>query len=119
MDASATPNDSAGVLASVFASAVDGILVIDAHGRIEAVNPAAERLFGYTAAEMLGRNVNILMPSTYHEEHDGYLQRYLAGGSARIIGIGREVTGRRRDGATFPLHLSVGEMMLAGERKFT
>jgi two-component system sensor kinase FixL len=104
---------------SIVESAVDGIVVIDASGRIEALNPAAERLFGYTEAEILGRNVSMLMPSPYREEHDGYLARYLREGQARIIGIGREVTGLRRDGTTFPLHLSVGEMVADGERKFT
>jgi PAS domain S-box-containing protein len=111
--------DSNERLRTVIDSAVDGIIVIDARGRIEAFNRAAERLFGYAAAEVTGRNVNVLMPSPYHEEHDGYLSRYLATGEARIIGIGREVTGRHRDGATFPLHLSVGEMSIDGERKFT
>ena len=104
---------------SVIDSAVDGIIVIDGEGRIEAFNRGAERLFGYRAFEVLGRNVKILMPSPYHEEHDGYLGRYLATGTATIIGIGREVTGRRHDGTTFPLHLSVGEMSIAGEPKFT
>jgi PAS domain S-box-containing protein len=100
-------------------SAVDGIIAIDAHGRIEAFNPAAERLFGYAADEVRGRNVDMLMPSPYREEHDTYLSRYLATGRAKIIGSGREVQGRRKDGSTFPLHLSVGEMTIDGERKFT
>ncbi len=104
---------------AVIASAVDGIVVIDARGRIEAFNPAAERLFGYTEREILGRNVTVLMPSPYREEHDGYLSRYLDTNMAKIIGIGREVTGLRRDGTVFPLHLSVGEMSIGGERKFT
>ena len=104
---------------SIVESAVDAIVVIDARGRIEAFNPAAERLFGYGEREVVGRNVSMLMPSPYHEEHDGYLARYLETGVQRIIGIGREVTGLRRDGTTFPLHLSVGEMTIGGERKFT
>jgi len=100
-------------------SAVDGILVIDRHGRIEAFNPAAERLFGYTEREVMGHNVDMLMPSPYREEHDHYLSRYMATGRAKIIGIGREVTGRRHDGTTFPLHLAVGEISMAGQSKFT
>jgi two-component system sensor kinase FixL len=104
---------------TIIESAVDAIIVIDGRGRVEAFNPAAERLFGYTDHEAVGQNVSMLMPSPYHEEHDGYLERYLREGKARIIGVGREVTGRRRDGSTFPLHLSVGEMSVAGQRKFT
>jgi len=100
-------------------SAVDGIIVIDAHGRVEAFNRAAERLFGYAAQEVTGHNVDMLMPSPYREEHDSYLSRYLATGRAKIIGVGREVQGRRKDGTTFPLHLSVGEITIQGERKFT
>ena len=106
-------------LDTIINTAVDGIIVIDAHGRVEAFNPAAERLFAYRQAEILGRNVNLLMPSPYRDEHDGYLARYLATGRAKIIGAGREVAGLRKDGTTFPLHLSVGEMIIAGERKFT
>jgi two-component system sensor kinase FixL len=103
----------------VIDSAVDGIIVIDKYGRVESFNPSAERLFGYEAGEVLGRNVDMLMPSPYKEEHDTYLARYLATGRAKIIGIGREVLGLRKDGTTFPLHLSVGEITIAGERKFT
>ena len=104
---------------AVIDSAVDGIIVIDAHGRVEGFNPAAERLFGYAAAEVLGRNVDMLMPSPYREEHDSYLSRYLATGRAKIIGSGREVQGLRKDGSTFPLHLSVGQITIGGERRFT
>ena len=104
---------------SVIDSAVDGIIVIDVKGCIESFNPAAERLFGYSEADVLGKNVNILMPSPYHEEHDAYMSRYLRTGEKKIIGIGREVNGLRRDGTTFPLRLSVGEMNVNGERKFT
>ncbi len=111
--------DSNERLRSIIDSAVDGIVVIDTKGRIEAFNHAAQRLFGYPASEVMGRNISMLMPSPYHEEHDGYLSRYLATGTAKIIGIGREVTGRRRDGSSFPLHLAVGEMTIGGETKFT
>ena len=104
---------------SVIDAAVDGIIVIDAKGRIEAFNRGAERLFGYRALDVIGHNVNVLMPSPYQEEHDAYLSRYLETGVPHIIGKGREVTGLRKDGTTFPLHLSVGEMTIAGERKFT
>jgi len=104
---------------SIVESAVDGIIVIDDRGCIEAFNPAAERLFGYSAPEVIGRNVNMLMPSPYHEEHDGYLHRYLDTGAKKIIGIGREVTGKRKDGSRFPLHLAVGETSVDGTRKFT
>jgi PAS domain S-box-containing protein len=111
--------DSNERLRSIIDSAVDGIVVIDAKGRIEAFNRGAERLFGYLQSDVMGQNVSMLAPPPYHEEHDSYLARYLATDEPRIIGIGREVTGRRRDGTTFPLHLSVGEMSIGGERKFT
>ena len=104
---------------AIVESAVDGVVVIDARGHVEAFNPAAERLFGYAADEVVGQNVNVLMPAPYHEEHDSYIAHYLATGVQKIIGIGREVTGLRKDGRTFPLHLSVGEASIEGERKFT
>jgi PAS domain S-box-containing protein len=106
-------------LRSIIDSAVDGIIVIDERGQVEAFNLGAERLFGYAAADIIGRNVSLLMPSPYREEHDGYMRHYLATGEAKIIGAGRQVTGRRRDGSTFPLHLSVGEMRTGGARRFT
>ena len=104
---------------AIIDSAVDGIIVINARGEIESFNPAASRLFGYAESEVIGRNVNVLMPSPYHEEHDSYLARYLHTGEPRIIGMGREVTGLRKDLTTFPLHLSVGQITVEGERKFT
>jgi two-component system sensor kinase FixL len=106
-------------LAAIINTTVDGIVVITDRGLIESFNPAAERLFGYVADEVLGKNVSMLMPSPYHEEHDGYVARYLSTGQPKIIGAGREVTGRRKDGSVFPLHLSVGEVIIDGQRKFT
>lgn len=100
-------------------TAVDAIVVIDELGRVEAFNPAAERLFGYAAAEMIGQNVHRLMPEPYHGEHDGYIRRYRETGERRIIGIGREVNGLRSDGATFPLELSIAEWWDGGKRFFT
>jgi PAS domain S-box-containing protein len=104
---------------SIIESAVDGVVVIDQHGRIEAFNPAAERLCGYPESEVTGRNVYILMPLPYQDEHDSYLSRYLATGKPKIIGGGREVKRRGKDGTTFPLHLSVGQTTHGGEQKFT
>lgn len=104
---------------SIVESAVDGIITIDRRGRIEAFNPAAERLFGYRRDEVVGRNVSMLMPAPYAAEHDHYVKRYLDTHEPRIIGIGREVTGLRKDGTTFPMHLSVGEASIDGEARFT
>ena len=104
---------------SIVESAVDAIIVIDDRGFIEAFNPSAERLFGYTVSEVIGRNVNMLMPSPDRERHDGYIRHYLTTGEQKIIGIGREVTGMKRDGTRFPVHLSVGEMRSEGKRSFT
>ncbi len=106
-------------LDAILNTTVDAIIVIDERGTIESFNSGAEALFGYRQAEVLGRNVSMLMPSPDRERHDSYLERYRDTGRASIIGRGRQVSGRRRDGREFPLHLSVGEMWLDGERKFT
>lgn len=104
--------------AALLDAAVDGILVIDDQGRIETFNAAAERLFGYTADELRGRNIRVLMPEPYRSSHDDYLRHYLTTGEKRIIGIGREVSAQRRDGTVFPIELSVGEVMHADARRF-
>ena len=111
--------DYARLLESVFESAIDGILVIDARGTIKMANAAAADLFGYTEAAMLGQNVSTLMGADHAHRHDGYLERYLRTGEARIIGVGREVEGKRRDGSKFPFRLSVGELRLPDETLFT
>ncbi len=103
---------------TLISTAVDGIIVIDHEARISVYSQSAQNLFGYAPEEVIGRNVKMLMPSPYQEEHDGYIQNYLQTGRKRIIGIGREVVGRRKDGATFPMYLSVGEGALDGERIF-
>lgn len=100
-------------------TATEGIVTIDATGLIETYNGAAERMFGYTAIDVIGRNVSMLMPQPYRGEHDGYLRRYLTTGERRIIGIGREVIGRHKDGSEFPIDLSVGEGANNGRRFFT
>ena len=104
---------------AIIDAAIDGIIVIDSSGRIEAINTAAQKMFGYNEAEAVGHNVSLLMPEPDRSHHDGYIRRHLETGEKRIIGIGRAVTGRRRDGTTFPLHLSVGELELDGEKHFT
>lgn len=103
---------------AILDAAADAIVTIDGKGRIGGFNRAAERIFGYNAAEVLGRNVAMLMPPPYRQEHDDYLARYLATGEARVIGIGREVQGRHKDGRVFPVELAVGEGNLAGQRLF-
>ncbi len=105
---------------AVVETTVDGVITIDERAVIESFNPAAERIFGYRADEVLGQNISILMPEPYHSEHDGYVQAYLNTGERRIIGIGREVTGRRKDGSTFPMDLAVSESVMPdGRRIFT
>ena len=106
-------------LRAILETAVEGIITIDERGIIESMNPAAEKAFGFRAQEVVGRNVSVLMPSPYREEHDGYLANYLRTGQARIIGIGREVIGQRKDGTQFPMDLAVSEVRLAERRLFT
>jgi PAS domain S-box-containing protein len=103
---------------AAIASAVNAIIIIDQEGLIQQANPATEKLFGYATNELAGFNVSLLMPEPYHSAHDGYLRNYLTSGDKKIIGIGREVSGRRRDGTTFPIHLSVGEFEADGRRYF-
>jgi two-component system sensor kinase FixL len=106
------------LLQAILETSPDGLITIDATGTIQSFNPAAERMFGYNAAEVNGRNVSCLMPSPYREEHDAYLERFLRTGEKRIIGIGREVLGQRKDGTIFPLELAVGEVQAAGRQFF-
>lgn len=104
-------------LQSVLDTVPDAMVVIDTRGIIQSFSATAEKLFGYTADEATGRNVSFLMPEPYRSQHDGYLARYMATGERRIIGIGRLVVGRRKDGSTFPVELAVGEMR-SGDRRF-
>ncbi|MEM9934914.1 MAG: PAS domain S-box protein [Bacteroidota bacterium] len=106
-------------LNAIINTAVDGIISIDTTGTIQLVNPAAARLFGYDAAELTGKNVNILMPEPDQSRHDQYMQNYLSGGKPKIIGIGREVSGMKKNGTVFPFRLSISEVKLVGGRVFT
>lgn len=115
---SAPGRDAEAYLNALLDAAVDAIIVIDHQGRIETFNTAAERLFGYSAAEALGHNVRLLMPEPYRGQHDRYLQDYLRTGQRKIIGIGREVTGLRKDGSVFPMDLAVGEIKLPDAPRF-
>jgi PAS domain S-box-containing protein len=103
----------------VINTAVDGILAIDERGKIEWLNPSALRIFGYSKEELIGKNINVLMPEPYHGEHDQYLKNYRDTKHAKIIGIGREVKGKRKDGSIFPLDLAVSEVRLGSRRMFT
>ena len=117
-DADASLAGQASKLRAILDSAVDAIITIDRTGTITTINPAAETLFGYRRDEFIGRNVHFLMPEPYHSEHDGYLSAYRQTGRRKIIGIGREVLGRRADGSTFPIHLAVSEFDIDGEQHF-
>ena len=112
------PNEREAQLRAILATVPDAMVVIDERGVIEEFSPGAVRQFGYTAAEALGRNVRLLMPPPYRDEHDGYMHRYMTTGERRIIGIGRVVVGMRRDGSTFPMELQVGEAWFGTRRVF-
>lgn len=104
---------------NILNSAVDGIIIINQQGIIQHFNPAAQKLFGYESKEVLGHNVNKLMPSPNREMHDHYLARYLTSGNAKIIGTIRELEGQRKDGTVFPMELAVSEVALGQRRFFT
>ena len=104
--------------AAIFNAAVDAIMVINARGILQAANQSAETLFGFNSEEMLGKNISMLMPAPYAHEHDSYLYNYCASAERKIIGIGREVTGQRKDGSCFPLHLSVSEFRQDDQQLF-
>ncbi len=104
---------------AIVETAVDSVIVIDANGIIETVNPATEQLLGYRIDELQGKNIRILMPEPYRGQHDGYLRNYRETGERKVIGIGRVVVAQRKDGSTFPIELAVSEMTIAGERKYT
>jgi two-component system, LuxR family, sensor kinase FixL len=111
--------DDESLIQAILDTVPDALVVIDEHGSITSFSKAAERLFGYSEADVIGSNVSMLMPSPHREAHDGYLRRYLQTGEKRIIGIGRVVEGQRRDGTVFPMELSVGEAQADDHRAFT
>jgi len=113
------PKDREAHLRSILATVPDAMVVIDEQGAIVSFSAAAEKMFGYSEDEVLGRNVSLLMPSPDRERHDGYLEHYLATGQRKIIGIGRITTALRRDGSTFPIELAIGEAWIGERRIFT
>src|SRR6056297_2865965 len=119
MEADPLSHESEGLLRSILEAAVDGIITINERGLIESINPAVERIFGYRADELVGHNVSMLMPQPYRSQHDTYVDNYVSTGNAKIIGIGREVEGRRKDGTVFPVELAVSEVNLPDRRLFT
>ncbi|MEZ5043001.1 MAG: PAS domain S-box protein [Saprospiraceae bacterium] len=114
----ANPGEANEILKAIFADAIDGIITIDEKGLIEAINPAAAQLFGYQPKEIIGHNIKVLMPEPYHSQHDRYIEHYHETQQPRIIGIGREVQGKRKDGSIFPFFLSVSEISLGSRKIF-
>jgi len=119
MLSSSDQNQAALQLQAIIETATDGIIAIDERGTIEMANPAACLLFGYQTHDLIGQNINMLMPEPFHSNHDAYLQNYMRTGQAKIIGIGREVQGRCKDGRIFPCRLSISEVKLPNRRLFT
>ena len=116
MELKASEDDILRRLNALIETAIDGIITIDNKGIIESINPAGSNLFGYKPNELVGYNVNILMPEPFHSEHDQYLNNYLSTRDPKIIGIGREVIGKKKDGETFPFRLAVSEIKLSGDK---
>lgn len=111
--------ESGQLLKAIIDNAIEGIITIDKYGIVESINPAASLLFGYEAEEVIGKNISYLMPEPYKSAHDGYLHNYLSTGVKKIIGIGREVKGLKKDGSTFPFRLSVSEVNYENRKIFT
>jgi PAS domain S-box-containing protein len=111
--------ENAALLKAIIENAIDGIITIDERGRVETINPSACKLFQYTLDEVIGNNISILMPQPYRSQHDGYIHRYQQTSDPHIIGIGREVTGLKKDGTTFPFRLGVSEVQFLGRKIYT
>jgi two-component system sensor kinase FixL len=111
--------ENAALLVAIIQNAIDGIITIDERGKIETINPSACKLFEYAPEEVIGKNVSMLMPPPDKEQHDEYLQRYQRTGHAHIIGIGREVTGLKKDGSLFPFRLGISEVQYSGRKIYT
>jgi two-component system, LuxR family, sensor kinase FixL len=111
--------ESRKILQAVMDTAVDGLITIDQHGIVQSYNNACEKIFGYAREDVLGKNINILMPEPFHSGHDQYLKNYIGGAPAKVIGIGRQLEARRKNGETFPIELSVAEVKVGKERLFS
>jgi PAS domain S-box-containing protein len=111
--------ENAALLKAIIENAIDGIITIDDRGKMESINPAGCKLFGYQPEEVIGKNIAILMPTPDKERHDGYLSRYQETGHASIIGTGREVIGLRKGGSTFPFRLGISEVQFSGRKIYT